>query len=185
MTVLPQWDYEMRHSRTIHSSQTAVWRAFSELTPAQMPAVRALFWARDVPARLRGRQVTKLDDLPFAEGIRRAGFTLLAQTGQEHMEIGRIGKFWQLVPTAGPLFDDAAPFVAFAEPGWAKATMTIDLAPVGDRATTVTMSTRVAGTDAESTRRFGRYWRLMEGGMGLVRTIMLRTISRRADQLDN
>jgi hypothetical protein len=184
MTALPHWDHEMEHRRTIGSSRPAVWRAVSELTPAQMPVVRALFWARDIPARLRGQQVNKLDDLPFAEGIRQAGFSLLGQIEQEHLEIGRIGKFWQLVPTAGPLIEDPALFAAFAEPGWAKATMTIDLTPAGERATTVAMTTRVAGTDADATRRFGRYWRLMQGGMGLVRVLMLGTIARRARELD-
>jgi hypothetical protein len=70
-------------------------------------------------------------------------------------------------------------FVAFAEPGYAKAAMAFLVRPERG-GTRVVTETRIAGTSPEAVRAFGRYWRVIRPGSGAIRRSWLAAIRRRA-----
>jgi hypothetical protein len=72
---------------------------------------------------------------------------------------------------------DAAGFVTFAEPGYAKVVWDFRLADEGG-ATRLTTETRIACTDAASRRRFRLYWRVIRPFSGLLRRVFLRAVAR-------
>ena len=95
------------------------------------------------------------------------------------VEIGRIGRFWQLIATDGPAVSDWAGFTAFAEPGYAKAIVSIALVP-RDSGTLVVTTTRITATDEQAQRRFAAYWRVIRIGSGATRRALLSAVDRRA-----
>ncbi|OLB78742.1 MAG: hypothetical protein AUI14_12315 [Actinobacteria bacterium 13_2_20CM_2_71_6] len=113
--------HEMSHERLIPARPELVWRALTELRLTDMPFARALFWLRRLPAYLRGRRFGSVRT-PLLDGVRRArSASVLTYDEPNLVEIGRIARFWQTIPTNGPLVGDHAEFAAFAEPGYAKA----------------------------------------------------------------
>ncbi len=96
--------------------------------------------------------------------------------------MGTIGRFWR--PSADEsLATIRTPqdFVAFDEPGFAKAALSFTVAPEGSGARIVT-KTRVAGTSAEATRLFRRYWLVIGWGSAAIRRSWLRGIRRRVER---
>ena len=70
-------------------------------------------------------------------------------------------------------------FIAFAEPGFAKAAISFLVRPERGGSRVIT-ETRVAGTSPEATRAFLRYWRAIRLGSGTIRRSWLAAIRRRA-----
>jgi hypothetical protein len=176
------WDYEMSHQRLVSARPEVVWQALSELRLADMPVARTLLWLRRLPGRLTGRQYPDAG-LPLIDGLRRAGVSsLLAYDKPKLVEIGRISRFWQLAPTNAKRAADRAEFVDFAEPGYAKAVVSIGLTPNGS-GTLVVTTTRVRTTDEQARRRFARYWRVVRLGSAATRRALLSAVDRRARRL--
>ena len=72
-------------------------------------------------------------------------------------------------------------FVAFDEPGFAKAVVNLSAQAI-DGGTVLTTETRVKLTDAEARRTFRRYWRVVMPGSALIRRAWLRAIRKRAER---
>jgi len=141
-----------------------------------VPVLVALMTIRSVPAVLRGRRLSVRGRL--LDGFRRGGFVDLDESPDE-LVFGGIGRFWQ--PTGGLRRIDPADFRDFAEPGFAKAAFNFQVELVDGR-TVVRTETRIATTDEQARRRFGRYWRLIYPGSALIRMAWLRAIRRRAER---
>jgi len=99
--------------------------------------------------------------------------------GRAILIFGAAGKFWSLAHNKPRRFRDAAEFMAFNEPGFAKTVARFELFAEGD-ATVVVTETLVAGTDAASTRKFRPYWMIIRGPSGLIRRSWLAAINRRS-----
>ena len=67
-----------------------------------------------------------------------------------------------------PIIRDAREFVAFEEPGYAKAAMNF-LIEFADRGTLLSTETLVMTTDSSSSRQFERYWRVIYPGSAAIR----------------
>ncbi|HET7519562.1 MAG TPA: hypothetical protein VFN05_18100, partial [Actinomycetes bacterium] len=71
-----------------------------------------------------------------------------------------------------------AEFAAFDQPGFAKLVESTRVDPYGERASIVTMETRVICTDQASRRRFRRYWLVVGPCSHLLRRTALRVWAR-------
>ncbi|MEU3460506.1 hypothetical protein ABZ721_11195 [Streptomyces sp. NPDC006733] len=170
--VLPAYDFRSRFTRRIAADPPTVWQALRELSGAELPVSRRLLMLRSVGrSRLDG---PLLDTFPTP--------TLVTVEGEELVK-GKVAKFWRLQPELAPIPPgDAAAYTEFAEPGWAKAAMSLRVIPDGDT-TVVAFETRVQGTDARARQAFRAYWLLIRlGGATFIRLEVLGAVARRAER---
>jgi hypothetical protein len=106
------------------------------------------------------------------------GFVLLGEPPDAEIAAGAVGRFWRLANNEPAAVRMRRDFIAFAEPGYAKAAMAFLVRPErgGSRAVT---ETRIAGTSPDATRAFLRYSRAIRPGSGAIRRSWLAAIRRR------
>ncbi|MCZ4099992.1 hypothetical protein C8250_038565 [Streptomyces sp. So13.3] len=170
--LLPVHDFRSCFTRHIAADPATVWRALLDVTAEELPVSRRLMLLRTTGRnRLKG---PFLDTFPTP--------TLSTVEGAELVK-GMVAKFWRLRPPSAPIEPgDADAFARFAEPGWAKAAMSLRVVPDGD-ATVVSFETRVRATDARSRRIFRPYWLFIRlGGAAFIRLEVLRAVARRAER---
>lgn len=173
------WHHEVSYERLIPVHPELVWRALTELRLTDMPITRALFWLRRLPGYVVGKRFGSAQTA-LLDGVRQArSGSVLSYDEPNLVEIGRIARFWQVAPTNGPVVADRAAFAAFAEPGYAKAVVSIKLTPK-DSGTLVVTTTRIVATDESARRKFALYWRVIKSGSGATRRAMLAAAERRA-----
>jgi hypothetical protein len=166
--VLPSYQFRTRYTRTIAAPPEAVWAAALAVTAEDLPVARLLMKVRTAGRSRMAGPLLKAMSLP----------ELGRRDGQE-IVLGRIAKFWQ--PRPAGRASDPTSFAAFAEPGWAKAAISLQLSPAGTR-TELAAETRVEATDERSRRLFGVYWAFIRlGGAGFIRLELLGAIARRAE----
>ncbi|MFB7620216.1 hypothetical protein [Kitasatospora sp. NPDC056181] len=170
---------EMRHSRIVPAPPELVWQALLGLRAADLPLVGLFVVIRDIPSRLAGRLAVEDASRTLVERAAHSGFGIVRREPGRAMEMARIARFWQPVPTNAAVPADRAEFEAFAEPGFAKALITFELTALDGR-TAVETVTKVWATDDEAKRRFRLYWLLAGGPAGLLRSALLAAAERRA-----
>jgi hypothetical protein len=177
---LPDYDVNEIHSTRIAAPPDAVLAAVRALTPREVPLTGALMAIRTLPAILARRRPPagnrRLDD-PLLDGLSRRGFATLAERPDE-LVLGAIGRFWKAEGEILRVGSDE--FVAFDEPGFAKAVVNFHVQAVSG-GTVVTTETRIRCTDEKARRTFRRYWRIVMPGSALIRRAWLRAIRRRAE----
>jgi hypothetical protein len=89
-----------------------------------------------------------------------------------------VGKPWQPVVSGSGEPVAAGQFAGFDEPGFAKIAESTRVDPYGDRSSIVIVESRVALTDADSRRRFRRYWLMMGPFMKLMRPTIMHALER-------
>jgi hypothetical protein len=171
--LLPTFDFGNRHALLVAAPPARVLAAAESFRVSEDSSwlVRLLFRLRGLP--------------PSPDTTRRAlareGFTVLAETAGEEVVFGIAGRFWTVDERANLItVPDARAFVAFAEPGTAKAVMSLRVTPRPDGTTCLTTETRVACVDAAAYRRFALYWLLIKPFSAWIRRDMLNAIARRA-----
>ena len=183
--LLPRFDVNEVHEARLAAPPEAAWAAVQAVTPQEIPLLGPLMAIRSLPARLRGGRApdARTARLPILDAMQRQGFTLLGERPGEEGVLGIVGRFWSFdaMSTLRPI-GGAGDFVAFAEPGYAKAAMDLRVLPDGD-GSRVTTETRIAGTDDDATRKFKRYWLVVGTGSALIRRSWLGAIRRRAEAL--
>lgn len=153
------------------------------------PFVDAAMWLRSAPtavaARLRGDEppppppsmrLGDMFDHPDDAGLE--GWIALAEQPGREIVFGAVGAFWKAdIPwqTIAP-----AEFRGFAEPGMAKIAASLTTVPYGVGRTLLAYEARTVGTDAAATRKFLRYWRLVNRFVGVIMRAALRTIGETA-----
>lgn len=178
--IMPEYEFGEVHSIRLSASPEAALAAFKEVTPGEMPLVRLLFTIRSLPARLMGRQgLPTGKTAPLYEQMLDFGFVPLGEKPNRELVAGTIGQMFKLRGET-PTIRDAREFVAFEEPGYAKAAMNF-FVESADRDTLLTTETRVVTTDSASRRQFGRYWRVIYPGSAAIRRSWLRAAKRRAE----
>jgi hypothetical protein len=179
--IMPEYEFGEVHSIQLSASPEAALAAFKEVTPGEMPLVRLLFTLRSLPAHLMGRQGLPTEKTTsLYEQMLGFGFVPLGDKPNRELVAGMIGQMFKLRGET-PTIRDACEFVAFEEPGYAKAAMNF-FVESADRDTLLTTETRVMTTDSASRRRFGRYWRVIYPGSAAIRRSWLRAAKRRAEQ---
>lgn len=172
---LPEFEFVERHAVALSVPAREALAAAKEATPGEMPLVRTLFALRSLPALVRrGRGLPSAKTRPLAEQMVEFGFVPLCDD-EDEVVLGFVGQPWRLTGGTMPRLGSPEQWLAFAEPGFVKAVM--NFRADGGRLTT---ETRIHATDPQSRRRFGRYWRVIRPGSGLIRRSWLRAAKRRA-----
>jgi hypothetical protein len=124
--------------------------------------------------RSRGRE-------PITVGsFERRGFAILEEDPPREILLGLVGRFWTF---SGALrATDAVHFRGPQERGTARAAWNFLLEQQAKGEVRLSTETRVQPADAESARRFHRYWKLVRPWSGLIRRYMLRAIRREAER---
>ena len=169
--LLPSYDFRTRYARDIAATPTAVWEALNSVTADELPLTRLLM-------RIRSGGRTRIDGPMARPGL----LTDLGQDEGREAVSGAVAKFWRPRPVVGPRETrDPDVFAAFAEPGWVKAAMSLQLTSTST-GTRLAAETRVKANDTLSRRRFAPYWLLIRvGGAGFIRLELLRAVAHRAE----
>ncbi|GGR89245.1 hypothetical protein GCM10010252_30160 [Streptomyces aureoverticillatus] len=173
------WDEEETHSVLVAAEVETAWDLLHRVTVKDVPTARILFAVRALPGRLKGRR-SAVDGAgtPLLEQLATAGFTRLVSERPHRVALGRIGKFWQLVPHYRTVVTGEE-FTRFDTPGFAKAVVTFELSPhaLGTRISTTTV---IRATDEAARQKFRSYWRMMRWASGMIRNAVLRAVARLA-----
>ena len=170
--LIPEFDFRSRHTLTVAAPADAVAAAVSSyrMEDGGSPLVRALF-------RLRGLQPVRG---PLRSALTSRGFRILAEEPGREVVFGIAGRFWAVRELrALVVVEDAEAFAAYAEPGAAKAALSLQIEP-GPRGTLLSTETRVKCVDSRGYRRFAPYWALIKPFSGWIRRDILRGIAERA-----
>ncbi len=151
------------------------------------PLLDAAMWARGLPMKLGGRPAPPVEHLRLTDeqGMGMPGWMPLGERPGREIAFGAIGVFWtpQIVwnddVTAGRL--SVEDFAAFASPGWGKIACAFVSLDYGTTRTLFTYECRVALTDPDSARRFGRYWSLIRPFVSHIMGATVRQIGTEAE----
>ena len=168
---MPSYDAREVHSLWVAAPPGAAYQAVRAVSAREVRLLGPLMRLRTF-----GRSRRTFDpDLPLLGELEHAGFVSLGERAGEEVVVGAVGRFWSPLRNRPRVVDS---FAAFAEPGYAKATMSfrVEAERGGSRITT---ETRVVGTDRRATRKFRRYWLLIRPGSGAIRRSWLKAIRRR------
>ncbi|MDH3755478.1 MAG: hypothetical protein OEU32_16560 [Acidimicrobiia bacterium] len=185
-TALETYRFSERHRRLVQSPIADVWPAALDVTPREVRAFGPLILLRGLPKMFRRRppESTRdvggsLVDLFIATGFVDLRDDTVVHRGRGMVLLGAAGRFWSPADNAPRRFDDAAAFLACDEPGLAKVVVSLEAYDRGDDTELVT-ETRIACTDQDAERRFGRYWALIRMPSGIIRHSWLAAIDRRS-----
>lgn len=179
--ILPAYDRHEVHSIAIQAPPERVMAAVQAVTAREIRLFATLNWLRGFrPARLRALGIDDPVGLPVLEMAARAGFVELVRSDREAVW-SVVGRFW--TPTGGRVagVHDEASFVAFAEPGTAKAAVDFRVEEATETSCTLRTETRILGVDAPARRRFKVYWFFVHPGSALMRRMWLRAVKKRAE----
>lgn len=183
---LPEPRFTERHRRIVDLPNEVVWRACRRVTPREVRTLSPLMAARGIPSRLRHRPSVGFGSSgPLIDAFLDAGFVALRcdeqpRSGRALTLLGAAGKFWSPIHNRPRAFDDAATFLDFAAPGYAKTVVSLEVTDLGREGTLLQTQTWVRGTDSHADRRFAPYWALIHPFSGLIRRSWLAAIERRA-----
>ena len=164
---LPEYDFCETHGILIQAKPADIYRVANEIDFSDSLIIRWLF-------RLRGMSAENLT----LRGLRKFRFETLGETLNKEMVLGLVGRFWTI--GGGLKKIDAESFKRFDTTGYAKAVWNFSLDADGSN-TRLTTETRIKCLDAESRRRFGRYWMFIRPFSGLIRMEILKAIKRSAE----
>lgn len=170
--LLPAPDFRTVYTRRIDAPPETVWRALLSVGMDDLPFTRLLMRVRHGGRRPESGPLVAHSPMPE-----------LGRADGREFVVGRVAQFWKPRPVPGPSETaNADGFAAFADPGWAKAAVGLQLTPSGD-GTVLTVETRVTATDRRSRRIFSFYWSLIRvGGAGLIRLELLSATARLAER---
>jgi hypothetical protein len=174
--VLPRPEHVTHQARWIDAPPETVWDALHAVRLSGLPVTVALSSARFLPVVLSGRGLGQLHDRPFLDAL---PVPLLASDPPSSVVFGGALQAWRLTGgDDGPELD-ADRLRTFTQRGWVKAAMDFRLTPRG-RGTVLSSETRAMSTDAETRRRFDRYWRLIRHGSTAIRWEVLTAVELKA-----
>lgn len=179
---MPTYDFEEAHEIEVCAVPADAYRAIQEVTPAEVPLLRALFRIRSAPAhRLMASRLSFQSPEPLIEQALRSGFVLLAEDPGGELALGTVGQFWR-IRTGIPLhLADARAFLTFGRPDHAKAVLGFSVVAMPDGGALVSTRTRVRVPERSARRRFALYWLAIHPASALIRRNWLRAIKRRAE----
>lgn len=169
--VMPEYDVHEVHSLWVQAEPAAAYEAVKAVSAREVRLFGPLMRLRTLGRS--GRVFAA--DAPLLGEMEKVGFMRLGERPGEEVVLGAVGRFWSPFGNKPRPVED---FASFDEPGYAKAALNfrVERERGGSRITT---ETRIAGTDAEATRKFRRYWLLIRLGSGAIRRSWLQAIRRR------
>ena len=156
---MPAWQFGEHHATRVRATPERVDAAIRQVTADDIALFRTLTWIRS--PRLRRQDVDILHPptapLPILDVATRSGFMLISdRPAREIVLMTRVAR-------------------------GVNATMNFQIAPSRDGMSDLTTETRVYAVDAQATRAFAAYWRMIYPGSALIRIMWLRAIRLRAE----
>jgi hypothetical protein len=178
--VLPRYEASEAHDVWVPAPPDVAFAAVRELTVREVRLLLPLMALRGLPRILaRRRRFRPPRTATVFDAFFRIGFVPLGERPGAEIAVGAVGRFWRLAGNEPVVVSSREEFVAFAEPGYAKAAIGFSVSPERG-GTRITTETRVAGTSPDATRAFRRYWFVIRLGSGAIRRSWLAAIRRRA-----
>jgi hypothetical protein len=175
-TWLPEFDVSKRHAISIPAPAPRVYSELMRYDFGDSFVTALLMGLRGYGFRWKRTRLTKASSL--SEQLERFAFTLLEEKPGEELVFGLVGKFWRSGGGLRRLSREE--FVAFHEPGFAKAAWNLRVGPGPGTASDLSTETRVLCLGKSARWKFLVYWRVVEPFSGLIRRSLLRGISRAA-----
>jgi hypothetical protein len=177
--VLPRFDVRQVHEAWVPAPADVVYSAIKQVTGREVRVLMPLEFLRGLPGLLIGRRPFRPDpSAPLLAGFTVGVVTLGERPGREVIA-GAVGRFWRATGNEAAPVRTPADFVAFSEPGYAKAAIAFTVFPERD-GTRVKTETRVLGTSTEATQLLHRYWLVIRPGSDAIRRSWLAAIRRHA-----
>jgi len=177
--LLPRFDVRQIHEAWVPAPVDVVYSAVKQVTGREVRVLRPLEFLRWLPGFLIGRRPFRPDPLaPLLWGF-TVGVVPLGERLDREVVAGAVGRFWRIVGNEAAPVRTREDFLAFSEPGYAKAAIAFTVFPERD-GTRVKTETRVVGTSAEATRLLRRYWLVIRPGSAVIRRSWLAAIRRHA-----
>ena len=166
---LPAYEFSERHSLAIAAPAGRIDLALREVSIADIPVARALWWVRRL-----GRPYGDAAK-PFVGG--ELPGVVLEDVPEEGIVLGLTGQFWRL----GAGRDAGRPttaeeFLAYDRPDTCKAVIDFRI-----ESESLSTETRVHVADTVARRKFARYWLVVRPFSGLIRILLLRAARRQAE----
>lgn len=174
--MLPAFDVHEVHATLVRAEPLVIHRALFEVTAREILLFGALMALRGL-----GRGQERPADRPLLAAAQEGGFAILFEQPGRELVLGVMGRFWQLRQRSIRPIASPADFVAFAEPGFARAAMHFLIEPLAGGQCRLTTETRVSATDVRARRAFRAYWTVVHPGSAFIRRMWLRAIRRRAE----
>jgi len=180
--LLPGYDFAERHEIELRAPIDRAWEAVESVDLARPFGVRLLMGIRSLPELVRrpGRWRERPLTATLAD-LERNGFGRLAEEPGREVVLGVEGRFWRLSGNLEPF--ERRRFERPVPAGLARALWNFRVDPIDPAATLLVTETRIVCGDAESRRRFRRYWRFVRPGSGLIRRWLLAEIRRQCARL--
>lgn len=172
----PVWQFREIHSLEVDAAPARVYSAVKQVRADEITFFHTLTsirrGGREAPEGLLNAGSRE----PLLDIATKSGFVMLVDDPAGELVIGAV----VVAPpgTGGTL--TPAVFQTTLPPGFALATMNFRITPIGPDRSLVSTETRVYANDADSRRRFARYWRVIYPGSAIIRRMWLRAIARRA-----
>lgn len=176
---MPVAEVAERHEVRIEAPVEDTFAAAREMSLNRSALVRAIFAARTLPARLRGRAPGPSSQSLLDETV-ALGWRVLAERPDREIVVGAVTQPWKADVTFRGVDPDA--FAAFAEPGYAKIVWTLEALPLSPTASCFRTQTRVTTTDPRSRALFRRYWAVLSPGILLIRRQSLGLVKHEAQR---
>ena len=174
---MPTYEVREVHQIEVAAPADTTFAVTQKLDMQESPLVKAIFTGREV---LMGATRVAREPQSFISEVKSLGWRVLAEEPGRHLVMGAVTQPWK----ADVQFRGLPPeeFLAFNEPGYAKIAWTLTVEPTNPTASAFRTETRVTTTDAESRKRFRRYWTLVSPGVLVIRREMLRLVRREAER---
>lgn len=173
---LPDYDVRDRHEAVVPADRGRAYAALRRLDLERSPVVRALFFVRTLPERLRGGGVRRREPRAFLDSALAQGWVVLDEDPGRQLVMGAVTKPWEPVVRFRGM--PGPEFASFAEPGFAKIAWSIAAEEQGPERTRLSIETRVRTTDPASRRKFRLYWLVFGLGIRLIRVAGLAEVRR-------
>lgn len=177
--LMPLCDLAIAEHRIVDADPGSTYRAACDLDFAAVhtPLLDLAFFARSVPARLRGRNVPPPPQVRLSGGADGGlpGWMLLGQRPGQEIAFGAVGVFWRgeirwrNVP--------AEAFTAFTEPGNGKVVCNFSVRPYGVGRSLLSYECRVTATDSRSRQAVNRYWLVIRPFVGHIMRAALAAVA--------
>jgi hypothetical protein len=175
---MPRYDVVERHHIHVAASAEVTLTAARDTNLFDVPAVRAVFKARELI--LRSAPDTRPRPHGLLAEVESLGWGILAETPGQEIIVGAVTKPWEANVTFRSL--SAETFAAFNEPDYVKIAWTLRADATGPTTSVFRTETRALATDASARAKFRRYWSFLSPGIFLIRRMMLGPVKAEAER---
>lgn len=175
---MPRADIVELHRTRIAAAPAEVYAAAREMDLQESPVIRAIFRGRE--RLLRAAPPDRPAHLPLITEMLSLGWGVLDEEPGRAIVLGTVTQPWKSDVVFRPL--PPAEFAAFDSAGYVKIVVSFAALPLDDGGSEFRTETRALATDAESRRKFRRYWSVFSPGIRLIRTQSLQLVRRDAER---